>query len=622
MGYMRDNTGRRLDAFEVADRGPRRQVSLLWKKLQQNVVNANLLVMGDSTGDSIQSGEDRWPKLVTAWLASSFPTVRVNRIDWDAIANVYLSPVTVQSGTTPDQITDTFNRADAANITATETGQTWRADVGTIAVSGNKATASASAVATVKLPSPDGSASIVLTHPANKGAAADTSKRIYLRQQDSTNYIMVEAKVSDSGSFLTIYTTINNVTTVAVTNVTAGMAYSGTYTLTASAVGPLITATVGAVTITYTLTAAEQRTLLNQTRAGIGFGGNPAGNIDSFTYQPNPITLNVWNGSASGKNCGYSTTYFATMATVVPDQIIINHSHNEFFSDMRRAIHGLVQLCRNTFPHTSIALIAQNPRGLGLTSFTDSSTPTLDRTAGIQRVNSLIRYAQNEGLPVIDVQARFLEDGNYSTNLLKTDQLHPSAQGTIVWAEEVQRFLMERGAAPVTGDTTKPAALFIPATEMYAVEGSPALGLTGVLQGWQLDPSTQQSVACTVEVPAAWAEVNVYAVYAFTGTSGLTGSTNQVFLELIAGAALSASGTGSNQPLTPTSRGSVIGQINNQAGTAMTALILGTGPSAGYASLADAGRPLYVQVRRVAANAADTYAANLFLVGVRVVRAS
>lgn len=99
MAYMKDSTGKRLDAFEVADAKKVKSItgtsSQLISVLRRERQDASIVLSGDSTGNETVE----WFYLLITWLAPLFPKWTVIYRLWNHTTQGYDAPVTLQTGT-------------------------------------------------------------------------------------------------------------------------------------------------------------------------------------------------------------------------------------------------------------------------------------------------------------------------------------------------------------------------------------------------------------------------------------------------------------------------------------------------------------------------------------------
>lgn len=136
----------------------------------------------------------------------------------------------------------------------------------------------------------------------------------------------------------------------------------------------------------------------------------------------------IWNGSASGKDGGYSVDNWSTMVPETPDLVIINHGHNE--ADRVTALDhaaSLINLAQNYAQPAATAVTLQNPRE-------DDKAGLHDEIAGALTT----RYGAAESVThVFDVAGAYRKSGDV-TPLLNNDSFHPNAQGEQTWASVVK----------------------------------------------------------------------------------------------------------------------------------------------------------------------------------------
>lgn len=163
----------------------------------------------------------------------------------------------------------------------------------------------------------------------------------------------------------------------------------------------------------------------------------------------------------------------------------------------------------------------------------------------------------------------------------------------------------------VTGIASAAGAsgIWIPAAQFQPVSGSPALA--GVNIGWPhwlLDAASQEIIATAVQLPTAWTAFAVHLWWTTT-TSGTGGIVMQgrVMSPKVAGSLTTGSETnGANRTLAAAGTAFTIGKTSLGNFTTAT-----TDPAA---------RPLVgVSVRRIAADAADTFTTDVAVLGVELI---
>lgn len=594
-----------LDTPAASNRGP----NPLIQKLRRGLENCALAVLGDSTGNDTFE----WVYLTAQNLAAKYPAHTVQHRLWNDTNQNYDAATTIQTGTAIPAITDAFTRADGA-LGDTPTGQTWSA--GAYAISGNKAVASSAGTSmTVDTGYSDHTGSVDITFAANKGTFSDSSARITFRSQGANDYVYAQFGVTDTGTYFTLSKKVNGASTNYASSTTAAITYGSTKTVTWSVIGNALSVTVGGVTLTGTISGTDVNLFSNATTVGFGDSGNYLNGfaIDNVSIAPQAPVFTVWNASTSGKACAYSQTRLTLQLPAHPDLTIISYGHNEAGNDVRPQYLQLVRSVMDLWPRTSFAFTMQNARANTTSSYKQ----------GLLKNRSIAALAANLGVDLIDVTSAYLAYPNYSTALIDWGDglgLHPNAAGQQVWAGVVQKALLEKNAPPVAPATQRaPQRVWVPASAFIAAEGSPVLGIVNGGPAWALDQATQMSVTTTADIPNDWLTFNVYAVWNTAAASGFTGSTNTVVWELLLGQVMDALGT-QKSPATTNPALASQGTVNGSASNTGTAYISYATLLRGASPLP--GRPLTVQVRRVAASGSDSLAANVNLVGVIIERAS
>lgn len=145
-------------------------------------------------------------------------------------------------------------------------------------------------------------------------------------------------------------------------------------------------------------------------------------NNDTGAYGPARVfgegepDLIVWNGSAPGKDAGYSLDNIAGLIPEPSDILVINHGHNVAAPDtLDRLIR---EAATTTGPDRAVAIVKQNPQ----------TGPTARRQEqNTQRVASIAEV--NPGIALIDAHTAV------PPALVLPDGIHPTDEGYQAWAD-------------------------------------------------------------------------------------------------------------------------------------------------------------------------------------------
>ena len=594
---------------------PARAANPLMAKLRRGKESCVLQVLGDSTGDGIH----RWPYLTAVSLAAAYPAYTVNYLYWNGTNLAYDaigagSSSTVQTGATPSPATvvDTMTRADSTTSPGNTTDANnfaWFNVFGTHGISSNHIyPVTDNAVVSMSGQYADHTGTITLS------ATANSTQRLYLRYMNSTNGVQFQITTNGtSGANLIAYRTINGVNSSG-TNATVALTYGTDYAVTWSCVGSVLSVTVNGATVTTTVTQAEANAnpwlltsstiaMLSRTGAGVKWS--------ALMITNQAPTLTVRSGSTSGQICSYSQTNFSAQVPSSPDYTIINYGHNEGFQDCRPQYLRLVDQLLSTYPRTSVAAALQNPRARTDVNFSN----------GLARMNTISTLATNEGWGIIDACSLFLTDPNYATTLLNTDGLHPSdAGGSPLWTAEVMRFLDPTTVIPAKANSNRSATIFVPAAALTSFEGTPALGTVNGWPSWtMIHGSGNQTVQGFADVPGSWDLVDIYLLWSTAVATGLTGSTNSVYLEALMGWL----GGKPGYPVGTANAGTAIASFGLSVGAVANNSIPYTQQATLVANgVRPLGRPILLQARRQGGHAYDTLTQDIYLHGVLIKRAS
>lgn len=228
-----------------------------------------------------------------------------------------------------------------------------------------------------------------------------------------------------------------------------------------------------------------------------------------------PYTLTIYNGSKASTFIDHVSTNRAALIPVQPDLIVVNHGHNGGSDPVgwRQTYYVALRQLRNNYPRAELLLVIQNPRSDSVAA------------AGYQKVRGgvLTGLARNEGAWLVDVDRAFrdaIAAGTPLSSLLDGTNLHPSVAGQAIWnAEMAKHFTLTPPVAQITGPIERIDRLWIPATAMYAVSGSPTLGIHPTFGSpvWTMPDGVDSTVAFTFDVPPQWTYVT-YAAWSLPTT--------------------------------------------------------------------------------------------------------
>lgn len=314
-------------------------------------------------------------------------------------------------------------------------------------------------------------------------------------------------------------------------------------------------------------------------------------------------TLAVYNGSTSGMTHGYSSTRILLQLPVAPDLVIINYGHNNIGTTaFRPNIYNLLRPLSDYWPRANIIQTAQNTRWLVDTDYTQD----------LQRQQQIIESAAAENTGLINVTQRFLDYGTARDVDLMTDTVHPNAAGQAIWIDEVKKHFRRAPQMSSRGPIARATRVWVPAIQFIGGQGTPDLALRGsTYPAWTLDKDTQESLVAVVDLPSTWGSANLWVLWTTAG-----GSTNSVRWQL-GHSYLSQQPSGTNPGFTP-SGFAVDGTVTDPAYTnALQNRIVAIRSDIAYA-----GRPIALEITRLAADAADTLAQDAWFTGLLIERAS
>jgi lysophospholipase L1-like esterase len=126
----------------------------------------------------------------------------------------------------------------------------------------------------------------------------------------------------------------------------------------------------------------------------------------------------VLSGSQTGARAGYAAARMELLAPETPDLVILNLGHNNGVEDVAGELQETLDSLRSRVGDEVPVLVTLQQPQAG------------DQNAEVRA--AVARWAQQEGLPTIDVAGRFLAEGE--PEALLTDALHPNDEGSALWA--------------------------------------------------------------------------------------------------------------------------------------------------------------------------------------------
>lgn len=131
----------------------------------------------------------------------------------------------------------------------------------------------------------------------------------------------------------------------------------------------------------------------------------------------------LWSGGATESTADYPLEHWDAMwPAMTPDLVLLNYGHAYSSGDeATTSMEALREAIAEEAPETPIVVILQNPQA------EDANAPVREAIAG---------WAQEAGLPTIDVAAAFAESDQIPANL-RLDSFHPSTAGSELWAQTV-----------------------------------------------------------------------------------------------------------------------------------------------------------------------------------------
>lgn len=164
----------------------------------------------------------------------------------------------------------------------------------------------------------------------------------------------------------------------------------------------------------------------------------------------------------------------------------------------------------NRYPNAAMVLMTQNPRAATDPAFADDQ--------GEQA--AIYQLAAMAGHDIVDVNAAFRAYGNYAADLLLVDGLHPNDNaGSPFWADKIWDTIKPSRISMPPGYQGASTRVWVPATQFFANDGTPALVNHFGIPCWELDAASRESVACLADVPSSWKRQNIRAIWTSDNTT-------------------------------------------------------------------------------------------------------
>jgi len=333
-----------------------------------------------------------------------------------------------------------------------------------------------------------------------------------------------------------------------------------------------------------------------------------------------PFNIDIYNGSASGKDPAYSQGNLLGSNGlmpygIMPDLIFINHSHNMGTTvDANSVNYALYSLVRDALrwynPNAAVVVFGQNPSAL-----IAGSGMTPSPVQHQQRQTRIAELCGTEGWGFININRTFLQDPNWLTNLINPDGVHPNDAGSILWAKTIWDIFSTAGpwtlphaARPVADAILIPASAMTPT---LLIGGSPAPAVLNNFLPTMSFSKQAGVVGATFDVyiPPSWKQVNVWVDW--VTSDGVAGTVawqvdnayqNRLGSETVNGTGTSALSMNTGSAPTVSAAPTVaLAEAHTRIGGAPTSLgITTTSPQQ--------PRRVFMRVGRSGANAGDTYA--------------
>lgn len=135
----------------------------------------------------------------------------------------------------------------------------------------------------------------------------------------------------------------------------------------------------------------------------------------------------LWSGGMPESTADYPLEHWDAMwPEATPDLVLLNYGHNySTGEDATQSMEELRAAIAEQAPEAPIVVTLQNPQA-------DDANADVREAIG--------SWAQESGLPTIDVAGAFADSGILPANL-RLDTMHPSTAGSQLWAETVEEAL-------------------------------------------------------------------------------------------------------------------------------------------------------------------------------------
>lgn len=404
-----------------------------------------------------------------------------------------------------------------------------------------------------------------------------------------------------TGSAYTAATTIQ--TSTGTRTVTDGATTNAAATLT-SATAAFTSADVGRAVTGTGIPAST--TIIGVTSATVAImSANATATATGVSVTVTARTLAVYIGGQSGQGVAYALTNLTAMIPVTPDLVMVSFGHNDNIpSTYRKTYLKTTKAIQRKYPSTGLVVVAQNPKNPTNSTYSN----------GLQNARIIEQLAASEGYGFVNIMQAFIDYGAYTADLL-TDDTHPNAAGSALWATEVQKqFVPKPKYVMPLAPRQQVERLFVPAPSFFPTEGTPTLETIGASAGsggfpaWALDQTTREMVTSYVDLPSWWQTVAAY-VYWVTVTN--PGATNNAACLKLSNSSLDETGFASSFSSTAGGVVTATAQAN--------ALGINKTQLKGYNGVGEWTPPLFplgIHVQRDAANAADTLPQDVHVLGV------
>lgn len=401
-------------------------------------------IAADSTGNDAFE----WPRKLATHLASRYPNAGVGYALFNTTTQAQPTPTVVQASATENaggpqvRLLDTFSRtATDLKGSTPDVGPVWAGSTnaaGDWTLNGTHAVRTSDA--TVGGVSSDlgvaGDTTLTLTG-ITMPTLGDTATRTFnvtLKSIDANNSLFLRISIAATTGVVTwnLFKMVGGTSTNLQTGPAAPLAANQaavTFDLTLSLIGNVFRATIGASTVTHTLSTADLALFAPATVVTLS---SSAGTLTGTTISSISATVDmpyvpghrvtIYNGSVAGSTLEYQASRIALMYPTAPDLVIVASGHNYDDDDAATylaSVDAFVAALRAVYPAVPVVLSSQNP------SFADGGLRTNAEVAAHRARSVALRlHAITKGYGYLPVYETFASKPGGGRAWVHADGIH------------------------------------------------------------------------------------------------------------------------------------------------------------------------------------------------------